>query len=371
MFYSQPLSSRFGKEFADHVDKLNGIAPYWDSLDVAVAWVRAAGVAHLSRSFQQFLKHSGSLRFVVGIDLQNTTKEGLQALLDLEVFGSCETYVYHNEADSVFHPKVYFFRNIQEARIIVGSNNLTQAGLYSNVEAGLLVDAKIKDSLVVQVNDAFDAWRDVSSGLAFRLTPAFLAQLVKEGYVPDEATVRSRRAGVKKGRSTKKLFASRRYGAPTLSSTGGSPSSGGSSKAYAPASPSSGTTPGSVLLMRLRKAHVTQRPTQAQIPIRLLSSFFKGVSAVTSAHTGQSHSLIKASARGSQNTVKLEIPEMRSFSDPLARFELTPSGIVYEVYDIGTPKGNQIRARLVSGQKNGSTQATITDLSRATWWRAI
>jgi len=91
----------------------------------------------LSEQFRAFLRNGGHLSIVVGIDLKNTTREGLQALLDLEQFGRSETFVYHNEAGSIFHPKVYLFRNTTEARLIVGSNNLTASGLYVNVEAGL------------------------------------------------------------------------------------------------------------------------------------------------------------------------------------------------------------------------------------------
>ena len=83
----------------------------WDQLDIAVAWVRASGMVYLADRFANFLRHGGALSVIVGIDLENTTREGLQALLDLEQYGTCETYVYHNEANSVFHPKLYLWRN--------------------------------------------------------------------------------------------------------------------------------------------------------------------------------------------------------------------------------------------------------------------
>ena len=202
MLYNQPLAVRFGTELLRHVDQVDEVDPFWDTLDIAVAWVRASGMAYLSDRLAHFLRHGGHLSLVVGIDIQNTTREGLQALLDLEQHGWCETFVYHNEAGSVFHPKLYLFRNEEEARLIVGSNNITQSGLYVNVEAGLQVDTNANASVVAQTLDALSSWKDTTSGLARRLDHDLLERLSSQGYVPDEATAlaklrreRTRRSG--------------------------------------------------------------------------------------------------------------------------------------------------------------------------------
>ena len=171
-------------------------------------------MAYLSDRLAHFLRHGGHLSLVVGIDIQNTTREGLQALLELEQHGWCETFVYHNEAGSVFHPKLYLFRNEEEARLIVGSNNITQSGLYVNVEAGLQVDTNANASVVAQTLDALSSWKDTTSGLARRLDHDLLERLSSQGYVPDEATAlaklrreRTRRSGHR----TSPLFAAKRF----------------------------------------------------------------------------------------------------------------------------------------------------------------
>ncbi|MEI4234584.1 phospholipase D family protein [Roseovarius sp. D22-M7] len=373
MFYNQPLSIRFGPELLRYVDNVRGVEPYWDQLDIAVAWVRASGVSHLENSLTRFLSNGGHLTFVVGIDLQNTTRDGLQALLNLEAHGACETFVYHNESGSVFHPKLYLFRNEEEARLIVGSNNLTAAGLYSNVEAGLQVDTNLTDGVITEATDALNSWRDATGGLAARLDATFLAELVAEGYVPDEATARSAeraRLHAHSGRSGRRLFGSRSFRPPPrptgISSTSTTSVGTGSSPAVAAtaqAPPPTGTT----MLMRLRAA----RGTQVQVPFRVASTFFAGATVVISADSGNSHGLHVAKARGKPNTTKLEIPELRGFSDVFARFEKTPSGIVYEVHDAGTAAGKQIEASLRKGMPIGLTQTSISDISRATWWREI
>jgi hypothetical protein len=123
--------------------------------------------------------------------------------------------------------------------------------------------------------------------------------------------------------------------------------------------------------MRLRKASARDRPTQTQIPFRVADSFFRSASVVRSTHSGLVHKIHEASARGGRNTIKLEIPEMRHFRQPLARFERTPQGMVYEVHDAGSASGNQILLSLQDGRRNGTTQMSISDAQRATWWRFI
>ena len=371
LLYNQPLAIRFGTELLHHVDQVDDVDPFWDTLDIAVAWVRASGMAYLSDSLANFLRHGGHLSIVVGIDIQNTTREGLQALLDLEQYGRCETFVYHNEAGSIFHPKLYLFRNEKEARLIVGSNNITQSGLYVNIEAGLQVDTDVNASVVTQTLDALSSWKDTRSRLAMRLDRDSLARLSSEDYVPNEAVALGKLRREKTRRSSRghaPLFASKRFAPPATVPARG--------RATLPAAlemslPEARAPTGTVLLMRLRKASVRGRPTQTQIPFRVVETFFGKDTEVRSTHSGEAHGIVEASARGTRNTIKLEIPEMRKFVQPVARFERTPEGIVYETYDVGSPQGNQIIATLEEGRHDGTTQLTISDAESATWWRFI
>lgn len=379
MLYNQPLAIRFGNELLHHID------PVWDQLDIAVAWVRASGMVYLADRFANFLRHGGVLSVIVGIDLENTTREGLQALLDLEQHGNCRTYVYHNEADSVFHPKLYLWRNEEEARLIVGSNNITQSGLYINVEAGLQIDVTVDDPVVGQTLDALSSWKSDEGGLAKRLDAALLAQLIAGGYVPSEAAARAsirQRRAARPAQPGARLFGTRRFvppappaipaAAPAAGQAQPQPVAPRTTPAAPAAGPASGAAPaGTVLLMRLRKASVTDRPTQTQIPFRVMNIFFQGATSVRSAHDGVSHGIIAASARGGPNTIKLEIPEMRTFVQPVARFERTSTGIVYETYDVGSPRGNQILQSLQAGRQDNTTQLSRHDPQRATWWRFI
>ncbi|MCU1313971.1 MAG: hypothetical protein JWM54_1728 [Acidobacteriaceae bacterium] len=383
MFYNQPLATRFGTELLQQVDP--SIAPYWDTLDIAVAWVRASGMFHLNDRFTDFLRHGGALSFVVGIDLRNTTLEGLQALLDLEQYGNSETHVYHNESGSIFHPKLYLFRNGREARLIVGSNNLTQAGLFINVEAGLQLDRRANDPVVKQALDALATWRDTTTRLAVRLDAGFLAQLTANGYVIDERTsreiIRQENARRTAGGAAR-LFGSANFGAPIVpdaarrtrtpakkAAANGVVSASSTAKRPVLTQPVVTRTPtlGDTVLMRLR----TARGTQTQIPFRLTNTFFASDREVRAKNTGVVHEIREAKAKGNANTMKLELPETRTMQQPVARFERTPNGIVYEVFDVGTPQGDQILGVLQEGLETDATKMTISNREQATWWRFI
>lgn len=185
MFYSQPLSTRFGTNLVDILR--SGV---WTGLDIAVAWVRASGIVHLEPALCGFLKAGNTVRITVGVDLDNTTKEGL-ARLALQQHGDISVFVHHNEAGTIFHPKLYLFQNATQAKLIVGSNNITEAGLFLNTEAGLELDALIDDQVIVSARDALESWCDTKLNLARELNAAFLNELVSNGYVHDEATLRA------------------------------------------------------------------------------------------------------------------------------------------------------------------------------------
>lgn len=360
MFYNQPIAHRFGTALADDVE-----GTQWTCIEIAVAWVRRSGTKHIKNAFQGFLARGGFAQVTVGVDIENTSAEGLEDLLALEAFGGFETHIYHNETASTFHPKVYLFRNTKDARLIVGSNNLTEAGLFINTEAGLQVDAPLSDPLVTDVRTALAAWRDTSTGLAKRLDRTLLDDLVRLGYVLREADLQKRRkassdAGkVRRGAITAPpLFKAQKYFPPP---------------ARGPVA-STAAVPGTVLLMRVRRASETARRTQIQIPIRVVKTkFFAGVRAITSAHDARTHALVSATARGGLNTIKTEIPEIERINDPVLRMERTTSGIVYRAFDAKSVMGAPIRTALMNGfaLSPPATFTSIADRTRATWWRFI
>lgn len=359
MFYNQPLAHRFGTSLASDIESEN-----WTRIEMAVAWVRRSGTRHLESSFRSFLGRGGFAQVTVGVDIENTSEEGLKDLLSLEAAGNIETYIHHNEAEATFHPKVYLLRNDAEARLIVGSNNLTEAGLFVNTEAGLQLDAPLTDPIIRDACTALAAWRDPDTGLAKRLDVTLLDDMVRLGYVfPEKDLLKRRRnsnrqSKVKRPHAAQALFAVQRYAAPPVR------------RALMPTA----QMPGTVLLMRVRRASETARRTQIQIPIRVVrTNLFAGIKAMISDHDNRTHPLVQASARGGLNTVKIEIPEIEPMVDPVLRLERTATTIRYRAFDAGSVLGTPIRQALLNGfnMTPPATLSSITPIERATWWRFI
>lgn len=82
------------------------------------------------------------IRIIVGIDLGGTSREVLEELARW----NCEVFVYHNPLPhATFHPKIYLFESYGPVVLIIGSNNLTDGGLYTNYEAATRYDLNLPE----------------------------------------------------------------------------------------------------------------------------------------------------------------------------------------------------------------------------------
>lgn len=382
MLYNQPLATRFGTDFITELQSSK-----WNRLDVAVAWVRQSALGHLTGDLENFLKAGHKMRFVVGIDLLGTSKEGLEALLALEASGDCTTFIFHNEAASVFHPKVYLFRKGNTGKLIVGSNNLTGAGLFQNTEAGLAIVGPCSQDPIKAAQLALTVWMDTSSPLVRQLNSALLVELEDNGYIISESAIRARHRAHRKSRDKAragktKLFGSAPVPVPSLPT--GKTSVASKPKIKSPtnanqAGPSAAPLPvGKVLLLRPRLA----RGTQAQIPLRILKSgFFKGQLHAKSIASGVTRPIsftfpLQANGKKSTtpNTAKIELPEAARMTDPVVRFVRTKTGIEFEVWDGGSAQGTSIKNALAAGLSLSPPRTILTVPSKpasSTWWRFI
>jgi hypothetical protein len=124
---------------ADEIEQLL-LEPGLQRLRVLMAFCRGPGVGLLSPALAGFLEGGGSAEVIVGLDMNGTSPEALEALIDMGV----HVRLFGVKGDRTFHPKVCIFDDGRGQRysIIVGSANWTPGGLDSNFEAGVRIDLR-------------------------------------------------------------------------------------------------------------------------------------------------------------------------------------------------------------------------------------
>ncbi len=248
---------QFGKALASELSDKK-----WTQVDIAVAWVRRSGLLQLQDSLLAALKRSANISIVVGIDKENTSIEGLRGLIDLSTSTKTKAlhaYVRHNEAGPIFHPKFYCFRNTNEIKAFVGSNNLTQAGLFQNEELALGITDKVGSEIEKKISTYMKELIDMKSGFVLPLNDDLLKKLIALEYVRSEAVLRTTmRALSRSARNKTALFAAKHVAVPKPKNSTSDP--------VKPPPPGTILSPNAdwpAISLRLRLA----RGTQAQIPL--------------------------------------------------------------------------------------------------------
>lgn len=110
-------------------NRLRTVAPEADEIRIVIAFVTEGGLNWLPEEKLQ------SCQAIVGINLGLTTVGALQWLKA----GGADVRIFY-EPKKLFHPKAAYFKLAGSEYIIVGSNNLTSAGVARNHELGILID---------------------------------------------------------------------------------------------------------------------------------------------------------------------------------------------------------------------------------------
>jgi HKD family nuclease len=171
---------------------LRGNATYTRIVFVS-AFVALRTILRLRDGLLGHVEDRNNLKLVVGIDLGGTSREVLQELLRW----NCKTFVFHNTIPRAsFHPKLYLFESPTRATLFVGSNNLTDGGLYTNYEAAtrydfdLPADAHEYQRLLRPLNPFINP----NGPTVCRLDALLIQTLVDRHELPSEAEARERRA---------------------------------------------------------------------------------------------------------------------------------------------------------------------------------
>ncbi|MEZ9959860.1 hypothetical protein OAW_06040 [Vibrio cyclitrophicus ZF170] len=361
MIHTQPTTT-FGEKLNEELCKMEDGQLKWDRLDFAVAWVNQRGIQKIGDAIEYFVNKGGIIKAVVGLDFSHTSKEGLSRLLEIEdTFGGITTNVFYDEnLACTFHPKVFLFKNATQAQLYVGSNNMTGAGLSTNIEMSLGFTGHVNDKTIVETSSILLSWRDENTeSRTRRLSYEFLEELCERGYVKTEAAIKKSRQVNKTSSSEeqKPLFGRSKN---TKRKDQQPPSL---KKAL---STEQDSAIGDSLLMRVKPR---RNGRQIQISMKIYEeSFMNSTPSVTSATTGESREIgfnyTHRNGNKKKNTARFEAPEIEGMDNPVVRFrwvEKPARYLQYEAYDANVNiNGQDIHNKL----STGITIPPITNLER-------
>ena len=165
----------------------------WDTVKVAVAFVRKSGVQLLYEALDDFGKtNNGGIYFSIGIDHGGSSIEAVYALYELtRNHERSRLWIVHNPQGnprSTYHPKMWLFSSHDSRKrlLIVGSGNLTRGGLYTNYEASLAVVANKTDSAIRAAETFFDLVSNHKQPEVVRAKKKHLEYLHNDGQLPSE-----------------------------------------------------------------------------------------------------------------------------------------------------------------------------------------
>ncbi|MCY3779411.1 MAG: hypothetical protein OXG78_03795 [Chloroflexi bacterium] len=154
---------------------------------VSVAFMNARGLYLLRDQVKQI---AGITTVLAGIRNGITSAQGLRTMLEL----GCTTYAVDTGSRRlVFHPKIYMSRNPNQARLLVGSANLTVGGLTSNIEASILLNLELRKpddiAFVERLENQIDGMiAEFSENVIHISDYAAIKDLLASGRVIDEST---------------------------------------------------------------------------------------------------------------------------------------------------------------------------------------
>lgn len=178
-------------QLGNEIDRLLNERIIYSRIIFVSAFVALRTILRLRERLLTQREAGAHLRLIVGIDLGGTSREVLEELLRW----NSETWVFHNAIPrATFHPKIYLFESAAAATLFVGSNNLTDGGLYTNYEATVRCDWELPaDANEYQrLLQPFEPLIAPQGSTVQKLDARLIETLAARGELPAEAEVRQR-----------------------------------------------------------------------------------------------------------------------------------------------------------------------------------
>ncbi|MDS0525897.1 DEAD/DEAH box helicase [Clostridium sp. SHJSY1] len=118
----------------------------------SVAFINFSGLQLLLDSFKKVEERGASGKIVTSTYLNFTEPKALERI---RKFNNIDLKVFIADKNKGFHTKAYIFENKEEYKIIIGSSNITQRALKSNIEWNVKVISKKDDSFTREVLEEY------------------------------------------------------------------------------------------------------------------------------------------------------------------------------------------------------------------------
>lgn len=158
-----------------------------------VAFVSKSGINNIVDQLTAFIDKGNLVRLYVGVDLNSTSRESLEKLIELGI----ETYIVFSPNNIIYHPKIYVFEGDKFSKAIIGSSNFTERGLFQSIEASVCISFNNEDDekgaqFINEVYEYYNTILDNNNPSCQLLTDDLLNLLVKSKVVITEKAARSR-----------------------------------------------------------------------------------------------------------------------------------------------------------------------------------
>ncbi len=180
----------------------------WNDFRCCVAFAKLSGVKYLDGPLRVFTGASGRAVISLGVDQNGTSFEAAAQLAGaVSADGRLVITKDIGNPPVTYHPKVYIFRDLDAngglnaGLLILGSNNITEGGLFTNHELSTAWIPDLTDATDTAVFAAaltvIAAWQDASSGLVIDGDATTLKALHVAGMLPTEAAISAARAAAR------------------------------------------------------------------------------------------------------------------------------------------------------------------------------
>jgi HKD family nuclease len=187
----QPSNFEMGEILKSLLSSQN---PFYDKVWLVSAFANANAIQRIAPDILSAKARGAKVNIIVGFDVNSTSAEALKRINSLEVNS---TLVHNACGGHTFHPKIYLFESTgRSAEVFVGSNNLTDGGLYTNYEASTRTTFEFPSDHAeyAEFFSSLEPYLNPTGSTSQILTSELIQILVQRGDVPTEKEIRKSRS---------------------------------------------------------------------------------------------------------------------------------------------------------------------------------